>query len=308
MLGEIVGPPRKHHYLPSFFQRNWAGLDGKVERFIPTHRDKLIRRRVSPNEAAFERDLYADPRHSPSQWSAQKLELELFQRIDSEAADALALLCSDVTAVSDKSVRRAWARFIRSMMHRTPTHLSATLALYDKIWHQKSPTTQEQYEKIRLPGFPEAVEDYLKALDPNIVRDTAFDLLFSSLNSDNLAEYMANQIWKIFNIEVSKFQLYLSDNPVILVPMKTPNGHVAIPLGPSQLLVITEHLHVIREISDISVNELARKANVLSVERACHCVIASDRAGESFIRNRFGRNRVGSLSDGFGSLSRNTRF
>jgi Protein of unknown function (DUF4238) len=82
----MANPPKKHHYLPEFMLRSWAGQDGKFVRYMPVHDGRLDKKRVFPSQAGFELDLYTiqgfeDP------WKATSLEHSFFAPLDTHAAN-----------------------------------------------------------------------------------------------------------------------------------------------------------------------------------------------------------------------------
>jgi hypothetical protein len=290
--------PRRHHYLPEFYQRKWAGEDGLIERFEEKS-NGLYRKRVSPTSAGFQRDLYADPRHAPEDSVAHKLELNLFQKIDDDAARALEEFeCVDIRRVTFDS-RRNWVRFLRTLMHRSPTDLKATLDLYQKSWLKTSASTQSHYELIKKAGDPDTVEEYLVRQNPNVIRDTSFDMFFDSMSADRLTDHICSLAWSIHDVKEAKNTLLLSENPVVLVPLETDPGQISMPLTPTKYLFISQRPENHIFVQKLSKNRLVRIANQFTVERAYHCVIASDRSQEGFIRKHFGAKRIGSLSNGF---------
>lgn len=72
-------PPRRHHYLPEFYQRKWRDQDKQVERYELIN-GKVVRRRVFPSAAGFQENLYRHPRPEMDEWHAQALEWATFKR------------------------------------------------------------------------------------------------------------------------------------------------------------------------------------------------------------------------------------
>jgi hypothetical protein len=256
-------------------------------------------KRVAPKRSGYKRDLYADPRENAEDWAAHRLETELFAEIDCAAAKALEVIAGSQIPTRDDSVRTSWTRFLRSMLHRTPQHMAATLSMYEQIWRTPSPAIQAKYEKMRKPGYPPTAEQFLEALNPNEARDTSYRLYFDALTSNRLTDYINRLEWRILDCSTANFKFLLSDNPVILVPLERQDGHLAMPLSPTKLLMASAHKEVIDRAARLSRQALVRITNTLSVERAYHCVISADRRQEAFVRRHFGKRRIGSLATGF---------
>jgi hypothetical protein len=51
-------PPRKHHYIPAFYLKQWAGADKKVCEYKRAAPYKIVPHRRAPEGTGYERDLY----------------------------------------------------------------------------------------------------------------------------------------------------------------------------------------------------------------------------------------------------------
>jgi hypothetical protein len=79
--------PEKHHYLPIFYQKRWAGADGQVCVYSKPHKEvKALRRH--PDRVGFEFDLYTIP--GVEFEAASHLERRFFLQTDNDASQALA--------------------------------------------------------------------------------------------------------------------------------------------------------------------------------------------------------------------------
>jgi hypothetical protein len=53
-----MSAPRDHHFIPVFFLKKWAGVNGKVVEYSIKY-GKLIAKPVGPRSTGYEFDLYA---------------------------------------------------------------------------------------------------------------------------------------------------------------------------------------------------------------------------------------------------------
>ena len=129
-VGESMSIPRNHHYLPEFYLKRWA-RNGQVFRYTrPLGQEgELDCRRKYPAAIGFERDLYQIPDIEEPEGS-QHLESLFFQRIDDRAAIALQKL--DRLERGSFQDRVALSQFMISMLHRSPSRLSAIRAELSK--------------------------------------------------------------------------------------------------------------------------------------------------------------------------------
>lgn len=282
-------PPRRHHFIPEFYQRQWIGEDGKIERYEHLH-NRIARRRVPPKSAGFREDLYRFPNEDLDEWQAQSLETIILQSHDNAAAKALQSLTEDRSALRDYKVRRDWAVFLRGLLLRTPFQMSATLASMEKLWSDVD--VSDKYAELRLPSMPATADEFLKSLNPNIAKETAFKIFMNLMGSDALTHHIVSMPWRIIDCSASDHKVLLSDHPVILVPLRTDFGQIAMPLSPTQILVASSKEHVRQRIDGLRPKQAVRAINRLIVARARHLVIASDRAQEPFIEKHFGKDLI----------------
>jgi Protein of unknown function (DUF4238) len=105
-----VSTPRKHHFIPAFFLKQWAAADGKLVEYSIKN-DKIVSKRVGPKSAGFEYDLYAFPELPPE--TAQFIEQQFFSYADQTASQALELhlVNADRSAWTVELIS-AWSRFV----------------------------------------------------------------------------------------------------------------------------------------------------------------------------------------------------
>ncbi|MXP09951.1 DUF4238 domain-containing protein [Pseudoblastomonas halimionae] len=281
--------PVRHHYLPEFFQRRWVGNDGCIERY-QKFGDAVVRHRVFPAATGYKKDLYRHPRTDMDEWSAQAAEWGLFQRIDDWAADALEALLSEREAIRNDTVRERWAIFMRALLLRTPFQLEGVLSSLEEIW--KHADVSERYAEMRKPGMPATANEFLEGLNPGIVKESAFRMFVDAVGQDRTTRYITSLPWRIMDCSRAKYGLLLSDHPVVLVPLRTPDGQVAMPLSPTKLLLVAGNPEVQARADLMTHEQAVRIANRLTVERAAHCVVSSNKAQDTFIRRYFGTNRI----------------
>lgn len=221
--------------------------------------------------------------------SAQALEWAIFAKIDSAAAKALEALISSADALQNDGVRHDWAVFLRTMLLRTPYQMAGTLASLEQIWRNADDGVSDTYAKMRRPGMPETATEFLESLNPNEAKERAFKIFAEAMGADRTTNYLTNLPWRIFDYSSADHRLLLSDHPVIWVPLQTPDGHVAMPLSPTKVLIVATSERTKAIANSIPPRQAVRIMNKLAVERAQHYVIAEDVRQDTFIRNHFGR-------------------
>jgi hypothetical protein len=111
---------RKHHYIPVFYLTHWCGPGGRLCQYSRPY-DKVVAKPKYPTETGFERGLYTLRAHTSA--VAEIVEDKLMGRTDHDASRALRLLLDNNIGGLDEATRSGWARFIISLLRRTPESL-----------------------------------------------------------------------------------------------------------------------------------------------------------------------------------------
>lgn len=290
-------PPRRHHFLPECYQKLWAGCDGKVERFSPGHDGEIRAKRLAPAGVGWSEDLYRIPGEADD-WAAQKVETEFFAQIDTAAAAVMGKMRESGTPPRTGEDRTAWATFVLAFMHRTPEHLRATLAKMVELNAELMPEAEERYVELRGSGDPPTFAAWEAQRATHAIERSTLRSVIDLISNPKAGPYIVNLEWAVIDLSSVDHRLMVGDNPVILVPLKLPDGHLALPLGPDQLFVASEHRHLVSAVAKAPPRRTVRLVNRLMVERATSVVIARDRSQEAFVRKHFGNCRIGSLATG----------
>lgn len=219
-------------------------------------------------------------------WDAQALEWAIFQKVDDAGARALEAMLSDPAALRDDVVRSDWAVFLRAMLLRTPYQMTGVLASLEKIWRDAD--VSEKYAVMRKTGMPETANEFLEMLNPNEAKESAFRMFANAIGSDRTTRHIVKLPWRIFDCSTSDHMLLLSDHPVVIAPLKTDDGHIAMPLSPTKYLVAATNNRTKAMADSLRPKLAVRTLNKLTVQRAQHYVIARDKAQDRFVRKQFG--------------------
>ena len=158
---------KRHHYIPKFYLRRWAGPDRRVVQFSAPFRNKIQPLRKSPAATGYEDDLYKlEIFEGPE---AQELESEFLRIVDTEAAEALKRLEDGPRGWQwDAKSRSAWTRFLMSVMARGPHDIRALKSHMVENFHKGATEEQEKgYFETRKPEDPQTLTEYLKQIDPS---------------------------------------------------------------------------------------------------------------------------------------------
>jgi hypothetical protein len=150
--------PEKHHYFPVFYQKRWAGADGRVCVYRKP-RDELKTIRRHPDQVGFEIDLYTIP--GVDFEAASHLERRFFLQTDNDASQALASIESDPKTPLDQRLRSGWSRFVMSLIHRAPDEIAIFFRDVAKHVEFAERDFEANYETRRLPSDPETFAELI---------------------------------------------------------------------------------------------------------------------------------------------------
>ncbi len=290
-------PPSNHHFIPEFLIKEWAGSDGKVERFVRVPGGQVHARRVAPSAIGFKKDLYLNT-HVSDPWRAQALETEFFGPLDNLAAKAMQTMLRG-EHISDADMRSAWASFLMSLFHRSPKDLDAAKTEIAKMLAEKDPEIEARYRLKRKPDHPETFVEYMKKADPAFADRVSTNIVPGLILNENIGGFLINCHWQVLDLSCANVTLLLSDVPIMFTPLKKPGGHLALPIGPSRIFVASTDLSFLEELKRTSVTHIAKQANRLAVGRARHFVVSADQNQLPFIEKHLGTIEMGSLALGF---------
>jgi hypothetical protein len=290
-------PPRRHHFLPECYQKLWAGEDGLIERFSTGHDGEIRPKRLAPAAVGWSEHLYRiageeDP------WEAAKVEIEFFGQIDAAAAEVMQSMRETRSPPKTGEGRTAWAMFLLAFLHRTPEHLDATLAKMVELNAELMPEAEARYAELRGADDPPTFAEWEQQRATHAIERSTLRLMMDLISNPESGPYLVNLDWAVIDVSAADHQLMVGDNPVILVPLKLADGHLAIPIGPDLLFMASEHPHLVKAVNATPPRRIVRLVNRLMVERATTLVVASDRSQEAFVSKHFGACRIGSLATG----------
>lgn len=268
-----------------------------IERFAVEDGAGLRCRRRSPAAVGWEKDLYRVPGEA-DEWKAQEVETKFFAPLDAAAAPIMKAMCDAGELPRTNRDRSIWMSFVMSFLHRTPEHLSATLEKLHELYADLLPEAEARYTELKGPDDPPTFAEWSERRASHAVERSMFRAVMDQIGNPRSGDYLLNMRWDVVDLGGADHSLMVGDNPVVLVPLQQPEGHIAFPVGPKRLFVASEHSRLIDGLKSTPARRMVRLANRLTVERATRFVIAADRKQESFVRKHFGTCRIGSLATG----------
>lgn len=147
----------KHHYIPVFYLKRWAGNDGRLCVYSRPY-DRVKANRKNPDATGYEYDLYAI--RGAGAETAGHLEGRFLLSADNDAARALDLLETGRIAQLDVRLRSAWSRFVMTLLHRNPEAVAKWIGKATQASAQAGEDFRANYATRRLPTDPDTYEKY----------------------------------------------------------------------------------------------------------------------------------------------------
>jgi hypothetical protein len=205
----------KHHYIPVFYLKQWAGADGLLCEYSRPYKH-VKARRVHPDATGYIHGLYALPDVPPER--AQAIESGLMQSVDSWAAKALILLlqAGATTGKMESRPGLGWSRFLYSLMSRTPEHLALMKKKLREVGPEVLKNIREDYLRLRTPDDPETFEEYKAQVATKPIDVPAARVLPYVINSKRMAKEITSMVWMTRTLLNAKRSLLTSDRPIVM--------------------------------------------------------------------------------------------
>ncbi len=173
----VVAKPtgQKHHYLPVFYLKQWAGQDGRLCEFSRPHKE-VKPRMTHPAGAGYIHGLYTFDDVAPE--IRDFLEQQFFLKADDRAHVALQFMLTDQLDF-DALTRSAWSRFLMTLLHRNPEGIERTRRQVIEGLPEALELLRKNYDFYASPSRPEHIRR---------VRRLAYEQRYGNLYPDGLEQ------------------------------------------------------------------------------------------------------------------------
>ena len=212
------------------------------------------------------------------------------QRLDSLAAEALAMLENDDPRITRQSEpRSAWSRFIMSLLMRTPEDVAALKSGIAEEWRRRIPQLEVNYAAKRGPNDPVTLEEYLAQRDPEDVERWAMSLAPHLIDHRKIGALLNNMRWLVRRITSDAGEFLTSDRPVVMSwTLTEPNAFLFVPIGPKAMFVAVNDVKTQRMVEDRDPAEQVEAINRFVAGRAVKFVYARNDSALSYVRQHMG--------------------
>jgi hypothetical protein len=293
------GERNKHHYIPVFYLKGWAGKDGRLCEFsrpynTPPGQPKLNRnsipiksRWVHPNGTAFIKHLYRFPGLNPR--LVNYLENEFFLRVDNDAAVVMQRLLRGEVQF-DQTSKSAWARFLMSMFHRSPENIMRIAAKINLDYLKSlAAELRPEYEALREQhGEGPSWDEMIANFTDGDYQQFRLLTLRAIMDSKRVGEVLNSMIWTVAP-RYGKYPMFTSDRPITVTALGQTNAHLVMPLTPNHNFFAAKNSETLHRLEKRNHSGgLAEIMNNNIVRQARTYVYAIDDSRQAFLTNRLG--------------------
>jgi hypothetical protein len=274
--------PRKHHFVPVFYQKRWAGKDGKLFVYTRPIDRKIIVQECGPGAKGWQEELYSMP--DAGRELEQALEAKFLNRVDELAASALRKMLQHGTRSLNNDERSAWSRYVINALIRNPDAFEELRRRIDLHWKAPNGETEAEYRKLRSESMPATFQQWVDLQGAKLRGKIRLQLLHALLDNDKLGSRLNNMIWRLIDLSKADYRLLTSDNPVV----RHLNGQsiiFAMPVSPTMLFVAANQVNLVQELQMRTPMALVKDANLDIVRRARKFVFSNDNSQTTFVIN-----------------------
>jgi hypothetical protein len=280
--------PEKNHYLPIFYQKRWAGTDGRICRYSRPFK-KVEALRKHPRAVGCELDLYTVPGSGPD--AISYLEREFFRETDDTAAQALALIEAGRIKDMNNRLLSGWTRFVMSLIYRTPQEIRTLFR--ETVTHSLHAERkfEENYENERLPDDPPTFAEFREKDSGGYTNQygrAGIRLVQSLIDNKAVGDLLMREMrWSTIELQGS-YTFLTCDRPIVMTNgLVKPGAHIGLPIGPRRLFVAAASLDFLKPLNNNS-DALAKLVNDRIASQAREFCIGTNDTHLRFVERRLG--------------------
>jgi hypothetical protein len=285
VIGAAAGKGQKHHYIPVFYSREWAGPDGRLCEFSRPF-NELKPRWTHPDGTGYVRGLYTVPGDEPD--VSEHIERNFFRITDNGAAVVAQELRAGGPVNWFSMDRSSWSRFIISLMLRNPEYVAKMAAEVASFYARTD--NDEKYLELRGPNDPATFEEYVAQRTFHPAGRMSAYALQKIIDSQAMGGHFNGMRWSVVTFAKERHTLLTSDRPIIMTNgIVGPKDHLALPIGPRMLFLATNNIETEQMVRTIDPGILMAQINDRVASQARRYVWGNDNRQLRFVENRLGR-------------------
>jgi hypothetical protein len=288
VIGAAAGKGDKHHFIPVFYTKEWAGPDERVCEYSRPY--KVVKpKRVHPDGTGYIRGLYTVPRNNDPLVS-EFVEREFLKRTDDSAAQVLQMLKKGGEIAWTSETRSAWSRLIVSLVIRNPEYVGHVASEVVAFFDPKMTAVNDRYRAIKEPDDPETYAEYLAQKKEHPAGRASAWAMQRLIDSPRIGGRLNEMRWSVVSFRNERHTFLTSDRPILMTNgLVKPDSHLALPIGPRMLFIGTNTVEMEYVIRNMDPRRLMEQVNHRVALQARKYVWGTDDKQLRFVQNRFGK-------------------
>jgi hypothetical protein len=278
-----MSEPEKHHYLPVFYLKQWAGLDGRVIRYYRPHRE-VVAHPISPKSTGYEEGLYSLDGYKPEHRNVIEKTF-MGPDVDDPAAETLRIFL-DRRPVSDLTLpmRQAWTRFMMSLHVRNPRRVQQVTAQGAEALCAMLTKEPEAYEAVRKPDDPPTLLDWVERYAPALIPNFGKQLLPGIVTHQATGNEVLRMHWGVLGSSGATPDMLTCDRPLFLSHgINDARCVIALPISPQTIFLASRDQKRLDTLIALESSALIRAANETMVGQAVRYVYGAHNRLVSFV-------------------------
>jgi hypothetical protein len=279
---------QKHHYIPEFYLKQWAGSDGQLIEYCRRYQGRIVARPTAPGGTGYVPGLYSIPGALPQVENI--FETSYLAKADGLAAHSLTVMLND-HYVPTGPEKTAWTRFIMSLIYRTPEGVARSVDIIRKFYEEDSlEEIRKVYDHLKRPDDPPTPEEYVKLNSERMTSRTTMRHLLNIIESEAVRDKIMSMQWHLGYFNGLKYKLLTSDRPIVMTNgIDFPNSHLVMPISPTHIFIATNTTEEAEKIKALSKDgQIVGILNDKMVRQARRFAYGIDKSQTRFVENRLG--------------------
>ncbi|MGH0004668.1 DUF4238 domain-containing protein [Pseudovibrio ascidiaceicola] len=280
-------PSIDHHFIPSFYIKNWDRGDGQIYEF--KRASYLTKpKHVGPKSTGYQTRLYEMKGFAPEH--AQQVEERFFKPLDDKASKILNQMKAEQTTdnLSEKQ-RIDWARFLNSLRVRTPLDIDYWRKFYLSKLAQPVIEEELSYQEKRKLCAPITLAEAIKKEPIEVKEKVLFETYIRSIiNNEVILKYIIDMQWHVIHLPKKLPSLITSDRPIIISGGLIDSSlTLSLPLTPKLLFAAFKRPRTDYAIQKVNWNTVVQETNQDVIQAAVHYAYSDNIEQEPLIKSQF---------------------
>jgi hypothetical protein len=225
----------KHHYIPVFYLKNWAGIDKKICEYSRPYKDVVARRKY-PSATGYERE--------------HVLDRDIMQRVDQRASDVLKVLLDGASKLTfGPKEKVAWSLFLVSLIQRHPQRVEHFCQTLDQLRRRELEQIHRVGSSIQTNADQQALEKLLSSTKSSVHTSEKEAVIQAITFLPQTIKYITEMRWHVVPVSGHSYEFLTSDQAVVMSDgLKYPHSYILLLISPAHLFIVTNVPYVAHEI------------------------------------------------------------